>query len=255
MEKHRCSVVTRHGPKISMHHMAKGIHDTKDMSRNFREAWKMRPFTRLLARTLYSPALLSPSHRRHAVLVSRSLQLQPDIRRPESARLGVLASPWSASQLRRFRIRGADVRPGNVIQRKGKTYQVVKSQHTTQGRGGAAIQQQSRSCQKIKALRKQTEQKEHYGIRNVVNKKKGKEVYVEHKSMTYLYVDDDTDCVVLMDNKKVSLENGLTVQNLVPIQDGDTEIGILEKSMAIGQCMEMGQDGFWGQNLLKPKQR
>ncbi|KAK2989304.1 hypothetical protein RJ640_002589 [Escallonia rubra] len=164
----------------------------------------MRLLTRLLARTLSSPALSSPSqssHRRHAVLVSRSLHSQPFIRRPESARLGVLASPWSTSQLRRFRIRGADVsspdshapiftimsqllskvmapvlycmkmqltcllenfdvtfmlalvldsrlfksmsdgvRPGNVIQRKGKTYQVVKSQHTTQGRGGAAIQ-------------------------------------------------------------------------------------------------------------------
>ncbi|KAK3004352.1 hypothetical protein RJ639_020076 [Escallonia herrerae] len=181
----------------------------------------MRLLTRLLARTLYSPAPSSPSpspssHRRHSVLVSRSLQSQPDIRRPESARLGVLASPWSASQLRRFRIRGADVssprltrphihnhvpiakqnddtcavfyedavdmsvRPGNVIQRKGKTYQVVKSQHTTQGRGGAAIQQQSRSCQKIKALRKQIEQKDHYGIRNVVNKKKGKVWYKIH---------------------------------------------------------------------------
>ncbi|CAI9768664.1 unnamed protein product [Fraxinus pennsylvanica] len=35
------------------------------------------------------------------------------------------ASPWSATQLRSARFSGADVRPGNVIERRGKIYQIV----------------------------------------------------------------------------------------------------------------------------------
>ncbi|KAK2970299.1 hypothetical protein RJ640_012651 [Escallonia rubra] len=177
----------------------------------------MRLLTRLLARTLSSPALSSPSqssHRRHAVLVSRSLHSQPFIRRPESARLGVLASPWSTSQLRRFRIRGADVRPGNVIQRKGKTYQVVKSQHTTQGRGGAAIQVELRDTESGNKVNERLRTDE------TVEK-----VYVEQKSMSYLYVDDDTDCVVLMDPKthvKLDVPKQFFGENIVYLQDDMT---------------------------------
>ncbi|XP_020679467.1 uncharacterized protein LOC110097437 [Dendrobium catenatum] len=54
--------------------------------------------------------------------------------------LRTLAVPWAAIQRRGAKVLGSDVRIGNVIQRKGRTYQVLKAQHTQHGRGGATIQ-------------------------------------------------------------------------------------------------------------------
>ncbi|KAL3379989.1 hypothetical protein AABB24_000564, partial [Solanum stoloniferum] len=40
------------------------------------------------------------------------------------SRDSLFASPWSATQLRGAKSRGADLKPGNVIEKKGRIYQV-----------------------------------------------------------------------------------------------------------------------------------
>ncbi|KAE9462336.1 hypothetical protein C3L33_05750, partial [Rhododendron williamsianum] len=92
----------------------------------------------------------------------------------------LLASPWSATQLRGAKYRGSDVKPGNVIERKGKIYQVVKAQHTVQGRGGACIQVELRDVDSGNKVNERLRTDE------AVEK-----VFVEEKPYKYLYTEDD----------------------------------------------------------------
>ncbi|KAI8526413.1 hypothetical protein RHMOL_Rhmol13G0305500 [Rhododendron molle] len=100
----------------------------------------------------------------------------------------LLVSPWSATQLRGAKYRGSDVKPGNVIERKGKIYQVVKAQHTVQGRGGACIQVELRDVDSGNKVNERLRTDE------AVEK-----VFVEEKPYKYLYTEDDF--VVLTDPK------------------------------------------------------
>ncbi|KAL3719761.1 hypothetical protein ACJRO7_004697 [Eucalyptus globulus] len=54
-------------------------------------------------------------------------------------------SPWSVLQQRGVKVRGSDVRPGNVVDRKGCI--VVKADHNQQGRGSAMIQVELRDVE------------------------------------------------------------------------------------------------------------
>ncbi|XP_031401661.1 uncharacterized protein LOC116211425 [Punica granatum] len=56
-------------------------------------------------------------------------------------------SPWSIIQHRGVKIQGSEVRPGNVIERKGHLYEVVKAEHNQQGRGSALIQVELRDVE------------------------------------------------------------------------------------------------------------
>ncbi|XP_039159920.1 elongation factor P isoform X2 [Eucalyptus grandis] len=56
-------------------------------------------------------------------------------------------SPWSVLQQRGVKVRGSDVRPGNVVDRKGRLYEVVKADHNQQGRGSAMIQVELRDVE------------------------------------------------------------------------------------------------------------
>ncbi|KAI3511667.1 hypothetical protein L1887_18824 [Cichorium endivia] len=102
----------------------------------------------------------------------------------------LLAFPWSANQIRFAKARGSDVRPGNVVERKGKVYQVVKAQHSTQGRGGAIIQVELRDVDSGNKVN------ERFRTDETVEK-----IFVEAKSFTYLYTDEETDSIVLMEPK------------------------------------------------------
>ncbi|CAI9268601.1 unnamed protein product [Lactuca saligna] len=102
----------------------------------------------------------------------------------------LLAFPWSVNQIRFAKARGSDVRPGNVIERKGKVYQVVKAQHSTQGRGGAIIQVELRDVDSGNKVN------ERFRTDETVEK-----IFVEAKSFTYLYTDEETDSIVLMEPK------------------------------------------------------
>ncbi|KAL8204682.1 hypothetical protein R6Q57_010305 [Mikania cordata] len=100
----------------------------------------------------------------------------------------LLSVPWSANQIRFAKARGSDVRPGNVIERKGKIYQVVKAQHSTQGRGGAIIQVELRDVDSGNKVN------ERFRTDETVEK-----IFVEAKSYTYLYTDEESETVVLME--------------------------------------------------------
>nr|GEV01661.1 triacylglycerol lipase-like 1 [Tanacetum cinerariifolium] len=102
------------------------------------------------------------------------------------------ARDWSSDvDLSWYHLQGiGKVRPGNVIERKGKVYQVVKAQHSTQGRGGAIIQVELRDVDSGNKVN------ERFRTDETVEK-----VYVEAKSYTYLYTDEETDSVVLMEPK------------------------------------------------------
>lgn len=119
-------------------------------------------------------------------MASRTLATCP--RQPQPLIQSLLASPWSATQLRGAKYRGSDVKPGNVIERKGKIYQVVKAQHTVQGRGGACIQVELRDVDSGNKVNERLRTDE------AVEK-----VFVEEKHYKYLYTEDDF--VVLTDPK------------------------------------------------------
>ncbi|KAL5980801.1 hypothetical protein ACLOJK_028711 [Asimina triloba] len=137
-----------------------------------------------------------------------------------------LAALWSAIQHRGAKVLGSDVLPpfpylpykalsfvrlGNVVQRKGRIYQVLKAQHTQHGRGGATIQVfiyelyfsgfiTSISFDYLLSLRK-------VELRDVDTGNKVTErfrtdesierVFVQEKSYTYLYTEGDT--IVIME--------------------------------------------------------
>jgi translation elongation factor P len=81
---------------------------------------------------------------------------------------------------------GTDVRLGNVIQRKGRIYQVIKAQHTHQGRGGATIQVELRD---VDTGNKTVER---FRTDEAIEK-----VFVEEKTFTFLYKEGDS--IMLME--------------------------------------------------------
>ncbi|XP_015691198.1 elongation factor P isoform X1 [Oryza brachyantha] len=96
------------------------------------------------------------------------------------------AAPWAAIQRRGAKMLGSEVKLGNVIQRKGRIYQVIKAQHSHQGRGGATIQVELRD---VDTGNKITER---FRTDEALER-----VFVEEKSFTYLYQEGDT--VTLME--------------------------------------------------------
>eukprot|EP00271_Cylindrocystis_brebissonii_P015707 TRINITY_DN38689_c0_g1_i1.p1 TRINITY_DN38689_c0_g1~~TRINITY_DN38689_c0_g1_i1.p1 ORF type:complete len:257 (+),score=20.40 TRINITY_DN38689_c0_g1_i1:90-860(+) len=106
--------------------------------------------------------------------------------------LSRLTRPWfqEAFQLihvREVKTSGAEVKIGNIIERKGKMHQVVKTQHTQQGRGGAVIQVELRDVQ--------TGLKSSERLRTTESVER---VFVDDKPCTFLYRDGDQ--VVLMES-------------------------------------------------------
>ncbi|KAF9596576.1 hypothetical protein IFM89_012307 [Coptis chinensis] len=98
----------------------------------------------------------------------------------------LFTTPWFAIQNRGAKVLGTDVRVGTVIERKGRIFQVIKWQHTKQGRGGATIQVELRD---VDSGNKVTER---FRTDEALEK-----VFVEGKAFTFLYSEGDT--VVIMD--------------------------------------------------------
>ncbi|XAR59933.1 hypothetical protein NMG60_11033119 [Bertholletia excelsa] len=148
----------------------------------------MRGATKQLFRALYDLSATSSSS--SSLCFSRSSQISrtlttrwrslPLIQSPYQTSIAVLASPWSATQLRGAKCRGSEVKPGNVIERKGKIYQVIKAQHTVQGRGGACIQVELRDVDSGSKVNERFRTDESI-----------ERVFVEEKPYKYLYTEDD----------------------------------------------------------------
>ncbi|KAL3654766.1 hypothetical protein CASFOL_000552 [Castilleja foliolosa] len=167
---------------------------------------------------------------------------------------GLFESPWVATQHRGARFSGGDcgkfcsrkfslllalcstcsclVRPGNVIERRGKIYEVIKADHTTQGRGGAIIQVELRdldSGSKVNERLRTDEKIESTHLLDIILIKIGKEqiskIFVQEKSLTYLYTDDETGNIVLMEPdtySQLEVPSHLFGDSLVYLQDDMT---------------------------------
>ncbi|KAL1809564.1 hypothetical protein DCAR_0729114 [Daucus carota subsp. sativus] len=120
-------------------------------------------------------------------IIQKSRSLCSRIWRSSAAPGLFFSTPWSSTQLR-LKFCGSDVRPGNVIERKGKIYQVVKMMHRTPGKGGALIQVELRDVDSGNKVNERLRTDEAI-----------ERVYVEQKRYTYLYTDEETDSVVLME--------------------------------------------------------
>ncbi|KAL2940711.1 Elongation factor P [Bienertia sinuspersici] len=95
---------------------------------------------------------------------------------------------WSLCQSRGLKVAGSEVRTGNILQRKGRIFQVLKAQHTQHGRGGASIQLELRD---VDTGNKVTER---FRTDEPIER-----VYVEEKSFQYLY--SEGDIIVLTDSE------------------------------------------------------
>ncbi|KAK9123375.1 hypothetical protein Sjap_012977 [Stephania japonica] len=129
----------------------------------------------------------SLSRRRLLTYTSPSPPLNDSSLVPQPPR-GIAAAPWSAVQRRGgAKYSGIDVRVGNFIQRKGKIFEVLKANHTQQGRGGATIQAELRD---VDSGNKVTER---FRTDETIEK-----VFVEERSFTFLYIEGNF--VTVMDH-------------------------------------------------------
>ncbi|KAI4344845.1 hypothetical protein L6164_012032 [Bauhinia variegata] len=122
----------------------------------------------------------------------------------------LLSSPWSAIQYRGIKVAGSDVRVGNIIEKQGRVYEVVKVDHSHEGRGKATIKVELRDI----------------GHGNKVIQRLGTEesiekVFVEEKSFIYMCMDHD-GTVVLMDTDtldQLELSKDLFGKNAAYLRD------------------------------------
>lgn len=164
----------------------------------------MRLLTKRLSAALRSYAAASPATLRRNFTTLNRTKPNPSVHG------GLLASLWSTTQLRHARFSGSDVRPGNIIEKKGKLFEVISAQHTTQGRGGAIIQVELRDIDggsKVKERLRTDEPVE--------------KIFVQEKKFSYAYTDDETGNIVLLDKSYEQLEvpSHLFGESLVYLQD------------------------------------
>ncbi|KAM1055141.1 hypothetical protein EV1_028463 [Malus domestica] len=97
----------------------------------------------------------------------------------------LLRFPWSAIQHRGAVVQGADVKPGNIIERNDRIYQVLKAEHSHEGRGKAVVKVEVRDLDSGNktSLRLSTDEQ--------LDK-----VFVESK--TYVYMCTDRDGIVCL---------------------------------------------------------
>ncbi|KAH9740565.1 EFP domain-containing protein [Citrus sinensis] len=97
----------------------------------------------------------------------------------------LLRFPWSATQQRAVKVNASHVRPGNVIEKSGKMYQVIDAEHKQRGRGGAMMQMELRDIDTGNKVSLR------FGTEEAVER-----VFVEDKSFTCLYTENDTAFVI-----------------------------------------------------------
>ncbi|WOL08872.1 hypothetical protein Cni_G17625 [Canna indica] len=146
----------------------------------------MQTIRQQLWRTLLScrssPPSLTASSSLTTLARGSARNLHLDLQLPRAT----LATPWAALQTRGAKVLGTDVRIGNIVQRKGRVYQVLKAQHTCHGRGGATIQVELRD---VDTGNKTTER---FRTDEAIER-----VFVEEKQFTYLYQEGES--VMVMD--------------------------------------------------------
>ncbi len=111
-----------------------------------------------------------------------------------------------------MKINGNAIRPGNVIEHKGRLWRAVKIQHTQPGKGGAYLQVE------LKDIRDGTKLNERFRASEDVER-----VRLDQKEFQYLYADGDI--YTFMDQEtydQVSLPSELIGEPAAFLQDGMT---------------------------------
>lgn len=113
-----------------------------------------------------------------------------------------------------MKVNGNSIRPGNVIEHKGRLWRAVKTQHTQPGKGGAYLQVE------LKDIRDGTKLNERFRASENVEK-----VRLEQKEMQYLF--SEGDMYTFMDNETYE-------QVAVPAEMiGEDQIPFLQESMNV----------------------
>ncbi|XP_030478625.1 uncharacterized protein LOC115695697 [Cannabis sativa] len=99
----------------------------------------------------------------------------------------LLQSPWFAIPTRGVKTSGSSLRPGNVIEKKDRIYEVVKVDHSHEGRGKATIKVELRDVDSGNKV------SQRFGTEETVER-----VFVEAKPYIYMCTDRDGK-VLLMD--------------------------------------------------------
>jgi elongation factor P len=111
-----------------------------------------------------------------------------------------------------MKINGNAIRPGNVIEHKGRLWRATKIQHTQPGKGGAYLQVELRD------IRDGTKLNERFRASEDVER-----VRLDQKPFQFLYADGDM--LTFMDNdtyEQVTLHSDLVGEPAVFLQDGMT---------------------------------
>ncbi|MCH7942552.1 MAG: elongation factor P [Proteobacteria bacterium] len=109
-----------------------------------------------------------------------------------------------------MRINGNAIRPGNIIEHKGRLWQAVKIQHTQPGKGGAYLQVE------LKDLRDGTKLNERFRAAENVEK-----VRLDEKEYQFLYAEDDLlNFMETETYEQITLDRKLVGEKAVFLQDG-----------------------------------
>ncbi len=111
-----------------------------------------------------------------------------------------------------MKINGNAIRPGNVIEHKGRLWVVVKIQHTQPGKGGAYLQVE------LKDIRDGTKLNERFRSAETVER-----MHVEEKEFQFLFADGDQ--FTFMDTEtydQITLDRDMVGDQAVYLQDGMT---------------------------------
>lgn len=113
-----------------------------------------------------------------------------------------------------MKINGNAIRPGNVIEHKGRLCVAIKTQHTQPGKGGAYLQVE------LKDLMSGTKMNERFRSSESVER-----VRLDEKESQFLFSNDDT--LTFMDNEnyeQFTLPTELVGDGAIYLQDGMTVI-------------------------------
>ena len=111
-----------------------------------------------------------------------------------------------------MKINGNAIRPGNVIEHKGRLWRAVKIQHTQPGKGGAYLQVE------LKEIRDGTKLNERFRASEDVER-----VRLDQKDFQFLFAEDDM--LTFMDLEtydQISLAKDLVGEPVAFLQDGMT---------------------------------
>ncbi|CAK8567066.1 unnamed protein product [Lathyrus sativus] len=119
-------------------------------------------------------------------------------------------APWSIIQRRGNRVFASDIRVGNTIGKQGRIYEVLKVDHSQEGRGKATIKVELRD------VLQGTKVTQRLGTNEDFEK-----AYVQEKTFMYMCTDQD-GTVVLMDNDtldQIEVSKDLFGKNSLYIKD------------------------------------